>query len=493
MTTRLHRTRASLGAAAALLAAGAAVAVGCSLGLDESKIIESARVSDAEVTPPEAGGGTVEGGPEVVVTECARDEDCAPNQGGCRSARCDVARGRCVVDVCRTAACTYGRCGADQRTCGPAAAHGLLAGSVELGTATLCGAGSLRGCVAAVHPFLFVTTARGEVAAVRANDPGKGAPDVATVSGLGFPVAGLVREGRRLFLYGQRFAEPLAAQQVAVLDVPDDPYAPLEARAALVNVATGVSAVFPMHGAEGQLWVQGDPSGQAGVLALDAGALPARVQTFPLNGAVGGVPIGVSERRLVVQATAADGRVSLGSVANAGTAAGEATALAPVTELAETGPQQVRVPDGEHGQVRLVVNVAAPTDAGPGPSRAVRHAFVGVDARGQLVAEVVQVEAFATAVPAGTPVVGAAAPVDRDTSLVLHAVRDGNAVRAAATLVKRGDAGAPVRVTLPGEVALDRAWAVADGELAYVVVPVSADGGAPTDTAVHVLDLPCTP
>jgi hypothetical protein len=237
---------------AAIGAATAAPALGCSVELDPSLMRASA---DASLDHRGAGGGgsgeagdvgeagadatvsvsdaaPMEGGaPEATATDdsglgCTTDLDCQSSSlaGACvTSTRCDPTWHLCMTDVCDAGACKASSCDQLAKTCGAATAYGFSVSMFPVPYGGVGGWGPAY-AIAAAYPFVFILTTNGVVAydVVNPTDP---APPMVPVHGIAFIPVSLVMSGRRVyFISGVEGGGPTYRQAIAWLDVPGDPF-----------------------------------------------------------------------------------------------------------------------------------------------------------------------------------------------------------------------------------------------------------------------------
>ncbi|HSO34859.1 MAG TPA: hypothetical protein VLT33_20155, partial [Labilithrix sp.] len=229
MNQRKHTRRGRL-VVAGVFAAGGIATIGlasCSLGLDESLIgrvaeggVDESSVVDSFVV--EGGDGALPPiNPEAGV--CTKDEDCK-GTAGCLTARCDVPRKACVLQVCRTPTCNSAACDVPTAKCGAAKPYKYRAAQFPVGAAIGCG-GALGRCFAAVYPYVFVGTSNG-VVAFAANDPQSATPPAIPLAGLGFVPTQIVASGSRVYFLGTPVGAGASSRvPMAYADVPPDPFA----------------------------------------------------------------------------------------------------------------------------------------------------------------------------------------------------------------------------------------------------------------------------
>ena len=112
--------RAAIVGAACVVGPACIGLASCSLALDESLLdrrVEASTidVQQPDVLVPEGGDGALPPiKPEAGV--CAKDEDCK-GTAGCLTAKCDVPRKACVLEVCHQPACNSAACDMASQKC----------------------------------------------------------------------------------------------------------------------------------------------------------------------------------------------------------------------------------------------------------------------------------------------------------------------------------------------------------------------------------------
>ncbi len=497
------RHAAGLALAGALVGAQA-LGVGCSLGLDESKL-GAPPAGDAGVTPPGADGAprpdaqlppdadvpATDGGPDAGAG-CAADRDCvAPN--ACLTARCDVARNVCVFDLCKqTAACARAACSAQSLTCGAPVAVPFHAGQFKVGAGVGCG-GAVGRCIAAAGGFLFVGTAGG-VLAFSVADPGNAAPSPIAVTGLPFAPTEVVASGGRVYVTGGLVGGRV---QVAWIDPPSSPLATAAAARSvlLTTQLTAVSEVFAAPGG-GVFLVQSD-----GARAFPAASFTAPIadlatlSSFPSTGApTPAAPVAASGDRLVFYRWTQQGALGdlftvVAGAATAAAKAGPETNVGPDIGTAWGTPATVRFAQGPGGGLAWGVPIVQ--IVGPGAdTRAARLAWVLADgaAATPTATKNVDLESYAAApAPFGQAVAGPLAWVDPTTLLATAQAHEDLAQTSVQVALNVGTSPAVVaarRVLLP--VPTDRVGVTAAGGYGYVVTADAADAAT-----VHVFAPAC--
>lgn len=237
----------------ASLLVGVAVAA-CSLGLDESKLLDAGTSGPTDAMPQtdvvEAGASdapvTFDAGVDAAPKfGCSVDADCAKS-AGCQASRCDTGRGICVADTCR-AACKFTVCDPNAQVCGATEVGSKsVLRTIPLGTGVTV-AGRIDKSIAAVHPFVFVTTNTGVAAFAASAFLGQGGADAQApeavrlpVTGVGFLPTHLVASGSVLYMFGDPVGPEGARTPVATLDVGAQGFArairdPLAAQSAILT------------------------------------------------------------------------------------------------------------------------------------------------------------------------------------------------------------------------------------------------------------------
>jgi hypothetical protein len=241
---RMHAKRRLAGLALLGSFAVAALAVGCSLGLDKSKIppgevVEGGSGSDGPVPEGamgEAGDGNAPGDgmgasdapPQANAGACTKDSDCqsaAGDAGGCvASATCDPTWHVCMLDVCSAGACKAEECNQSTNTCTlPADYTGTfnpVSFQVSYGGV---GPSGPQWSISAVWPFVFVITTNG-VIAYDVFDPTNGSPPPVTIHGLPFIPNYTLAIGRRVYFITNEIGAGPFHQAIAWIDVPQNPF-----------------------------------------------------------------------------------------------------------------------------------------------------------------------------------------------------------------------------------------------------------------------------
>ncbi len=476
--------------------------VGCSLGLDESKL-GVVPGTDASVLPPVDGAPASDTGvPEVAAPDapgvdagpgCRVDGDCiAPN--ACFTARCDVARRACVYDLCKqTAVCTRAACDTSTHTCGAPAPVSYHPSTFKITTGGIGCGGSAARCTAATSSFLFVSTTNGAFAYSVA-DPGNTSPAPIPITGVPFQPAHVTASGGRVYFTGGLVGAKL---QMAWVDVPTSPLAAGLA-AHTVLVATSLAAITSVFPAPAGVFVeQADapkllPTGRLEAPLSDNATL----DTYPNVGAVSGATaVAASGDRLVLYRWTQQGQ-AFGELfaLTPGAATVNAKAGAETNLSADMGPvwgtpAVARFAQGGDGALVWGVpgiEIAAP----PIGTRSARVAWVLADQNAQAPsgAAHVDLEAYAPGtVGIGQAVVGPLAWVDSTTVLAL-AQAPADLSQTSVQVVQKGAGGLVVvpsrRVVLPA--VADTLAAVSANGYAFVV---AAD--APDSATVYVFAPAC--
>jgi hypothetical protein len=240
---RMHAKRRLAGLALLGSFGIAAGAVGCSLGLDKSKIGQVETEGGGATDGPQPEGPSSEAGdgatssdakgmsdapPQASAGACTKDSDCqtvAGDAGGCvTSAKCDPTWHVCMLDVCNAGACKAEECNVSTNTCTlPSDYSGTFNPAsfvVQYG-----GVGtSLQWAISAVWPFVFLITTNG-VIAYDVFDPTNGSPPPVTIHGVPFIPNYTFAIGRRVYFLTDEVGNgPTYRQAIAWIDVPQNPF-----------------------------------------------------------------------------------------------------------------------------------------------------------------------------------------------------------------------------------------------------------------------------
>ncbi len=481
----------------------ASLFVGCSLGLDESKIAAPAADGGPppgnDTSPPPDVGVSDTRAPDAIAvdagTGCNVDGDCvAPD--GCLTPRCDTARHACVFTLCKqTAACTRAACDTAAHTCGTAAPVTFHPVSFKITAGAIGCGGVVARCIAASSTFLFVGTTNG-VVAYSVADPGNPSPPAIPVAGLPFAPNQIVASAGRVYFVGGLIGGRV---QVAWIDTPANPLAAsLTARAVLVSsTLTGVSETFAGPNL-GVYLEQSDapklyPTGLLTAPVADLSTL----DVFPNTGAPGGATaVATSGDRLVLYRWAQQGSL-VGQLFSIVTATATAKAKAGVeTNLnGDVGevwgtPAVVRFGQGANGGLLWGAPLVQ-IGVAPVGTKAARVTWVladGATATPSGTAHV-DVEAYDPSnVSVGQAVMGPLAWVDATTGLVL-AQAPQDLAQTSVQVVTNGAGGASLvagrRVVVP--ISTDKLGAVSAGGYGFVVAADAPDGAT-----VYVFAPTCT-
>lgn len=487
------------------LASGSLALASCSLGLDESLIGQKveAGVQDAVVTDTlvvEGGDGALpplmpEGG------LCTKDQDCK-GTAGCFTARCDVPRKACVLQVCRQPACNSAVCDQTSMKCGAAKPYKYRAAQFPVGAGIGCG-GALGRCFAAVYPFVFVGTTNG-VVAFAANDPQNVMPAAIPITGLAFVPTQIIAAGGRVYFLGPPAGAGASARvPIAYTEVPTNPFA------TKIGVTT-VLATLNRPASDPLVLV---PRGNDTALLLDANAAtafasvpvePPLTDPTVLNStgivfSAGAGPVAVSGSRLITGQITAAGAASFAFVNAAGSAAPQTQPdVAFATGTPAAGPQFFsQSADGAVFWAFVSLNAAPPPPGPPPPTiRAAKGYFLVADSAATTfdAAAGIDLEVYAAA-PLGTPSVGPVAMLDSKTAMVTTAnpanpatiTNVGFVTRSPLALLKNADM-TPRRfqITLP----VSQLAAAGSNGIGYVL---AVDPAAPLAPTVYVVDPACAP
>lgn len=222
----------------------AAGAVGCSLGLDKSKIgqvqfVEGGAENDGPLPDgvvPEGGDGPTssdgkgmtDAPPQASAGACTKDSDCQTaggDAGGCvSSAKCDPTWHVCMLDVCNAGACKAEECNTSTNTCTlPADYSGMFNPTSFPVNYGGVGPSGPQWSIAAVWPFVFLITTNG-VVAYDVFDPTNGSPPQVAIHGVPFIPDFTLAIGRRVYFLTGELGGPTYHQAIAWIDVPQNPF-----------------------------------------------------------------------------------------------------------------------------------------------------------------------------------------------------------------------------------------------------------------------------
>jgi hypothetical protein len=220
----------------------ATAAVGCSLGLDRSKIgqfegqeggpppdgpLPEGTSGEAGDAPTSSDGqGLSDAPPEANAGACSKDSDCqmGADGGGCvTSAKCDPTWHVCMLDVCDAGACKAEECVTAMNSCTlPADYTGTF--NPTSFTVQYGGVGtSIPWAMSAVWPFVFIITTNG-VIAYDVFDPTNDMPAAVTIHGVPFIPNYTLAIGRRVYFLTNEIGGPTYHQAIAWIDVPQNPF-----------------------------------------------------------------------------------------------------------------------------------------------------------------------------------------------------------------------------------------------------------------------------
>lgn len=241
---RMHAKRRLAGIALLGSFTLAVAAVGCSLGLDKSKIgAAQSGEGGTETDAPPPDGFTVEAGdgamasdgkgmsdapPQAAAGTCSTDADCqvpGSDGGGCvTSAKCDPTWHVCMLSVCTAAACQAEECNVAMNTCTLPADYSGMFNPTSF-PVSYGGVGtSIQWAISAVWPFVFLITTNG-VVAYDVFDPTNATPPQVTIHGVPFFPDYTLAIGRRVYFLTNEFgAGPNYHQSIAWIDVPQNPF-----------------------------------------------------------------------------------------------------------------------------------------------------------------------------------------------------------------------------------------------------------------------------
>jgi len=492
--------------ATCVVAAGLLGLASCSLGLDEALIVPGGNeastpdVVTSETSVPEGGDGALPPiAPEAGV--CTKDSDCK-GTAGCITAKCDVPRKACVLQVCRQPACNSSSCNLSTTKCDAPKPYKYRAGQFGVGGTIGCG-GALGRCFAAVYPYVFVGTTNG-VVAYAANDPQSPAPQAVPVTGLGFVPSQIIASGSRIYFLGAAAGSPMASRvQIAYADVPADPFAKKISVTTVLpayNRPVGEPILLFPRANDTALLVNFSAASAYASVAIEP-PLTEPVALTPTGFAVtaGNVPVATSGARLIVgQINPANNVASFGFVNAAGSTAPQPVADVTIpTATPATGPQVFA--QSADGAVFWAYASFVPAVPPGGPTlRAVKGYFlVGDAAAGFDPATGIDLEVFNPPPPLGTPSVGPVAMLDSKTAMVLTANPPNPGAVTNVQFVTRQPLGivkntppdmTPRRFQVP--LAVSQLAAAGSNGLGYVL---AVDPNPATAPIVYVLDPACAP
>ena len=485
--------------------AGFASFGGCSLGLDDSKLVvvapdASLPLADAALAPdaPLDDAFVPVDAPSFARPDggvCTMDSQCSsPN--ACLTGRCDPARHACVYDVCKQpSACKAATCDVANRACAAPVAYGFHASAFKVaGGGVGCGGAPGR-CIAAAYPFVFVGTTNG-VVAYSVADPSNKSPVPVPVTGLPFLPAAMVVSGGRVYFQGPVLGTgPSYKVPIAWVDAVVDPLASsIHAETALVNYPNpSIAAMYP-SGTESVLLVAADaakffPGVQVTAPLQDLSTL----QPFPNAGipAAAGPAAASGERMVTYRWDGAN--AAYAAYFSLETAAGTASAQnagdqSVVASMGQVYPANAFA-HGPDGSLLWSAPSVFMGDAGAPLFRAVRMAWLLADAKAsQFDAKTaVDIETYDPGLMWGTPVVGPIAWISRDTALVLAAAA-GNLSQTSVQVATRSGTTASLmagrRYVIPSST--DKVGAASTNGTGYVLAVEGADSAT-----VHVFAPGC--
>jgi hypothetical protein len=496
---------AAIVAAACVLAPATFGLASCSLGLDESLIGQQPDVgagdgqSQGETSVPEGGDGALPPiQPEAGI--CTKDEDCK-GTAGCLTARCDVPRKACVLEVCRQPACNSAACDTAAQKCGAAMPYKYRAAQFPVGAQIGCG-GALGRCFAAVYPYVFVGTTNG-VVAFAANNPQNPAPAAVPITGLTFVPTQMVASGSRMYFLGAPVGTgPTSRIPVAYADVPPDPFA----------TKIGVTTVLASHNRPASDPVALVARGNDTALLIDANAAtayasapieaplvePVSLASTGFAFTAGAGPVAVSGARLVMGQIAPSGLPSFAFVDGAG---GGTPMTGPDTAIPTANPASgpwyfAQSADGAVFWSFVALN-APPGGMTPPGIRAVRGYFLVADSAAQFdPAAGIDLEVYPMAPGVGTPTAGPVAMLDAKTAMVTTSNPANPGMLTNVSFVTRGPPLGFVKNAdmnlrrFPITVPVSQLAAAGSNGLGYIL---AVDPAAPTAPTVYVFDPACAP
>ena len=477
----------------------------CSLDLDEA-LLE--RASSEAGTPDVIQSDTfvAEGGdgalppiqPEAGI--CAKDEDCK-GTAGCLTAKCDVPRKACVLQVCRQPACNSAACDTAMQKCAAPKPYKYRATQFPVGAQIGCG-GSLSRCFAAVYPFVFVGTANG-VVAFAANDPQNPTPAAVPITGLGFVPVQVLASGSRIYFLGTAVGAGATSRvPVAYADVPPDPFA------TKITVTT-VLAGFNRPATDGMaLFARGNDT----ALLVDLNGATAYASApveppllEPVNfgstgnaSTLGATPLAMSGSRLILGQIGAGNAATFGFVNAAGSATPMTVADVPIpTATPAAGPQYfAQSADGAVFWAHVSLTPVAPGPPPPATIRAAKGYFLVADSAASFdPTGGIDLEVYPN-FPLGTPTVGPVAMLDAKTAMVTTSAPGNPGLVTNVGFVTRGATVALVKNAdnmprrFPITLSVNQLAAAGSNGLGYIL---AVDPMTPTAPTVHVFDPGCAP
>jgi hypothetical protein len=498
-----------------------AIASGCSLGLDPSKIadghpdaslpglvdvaadaataVDAAPAMDAPLDDSAADVASESG--DVGPPGCTHDGDCV-GIDACHAGKCDAATGACSFAVCPSALCQGSSCSAATSTCTTPAPYGFHSALVTVSAGPVGCGGNAAACIAAAYPFVFVGTANG-VVAYSVYDPSSSSPAAVPIQGLPFLPQQMTAMGSRVYFVGPVVGSgPTYRIQVAWIDVPSDPLAQ-----SLTATTTFDSLPVPsLQGAwattDGSLFLVDLDQAQS-FLASKVMAPFADGTALPFFASVavplGEQPVAVSGSRLVFSRWQETGSLyqTLFSFENgAGTSSAQnGGEQATYTALGATAPGNASYAQGADGSLLSGAAALVVNDAGELDIPAVKLAWLVASGTAPQFdgSASVDVETYAPPVSAGNPVVGPVAWVDANTALVLAAAKgtvgSGSAGQTSVQVASKTQppilAGGR-RYILPASVGL--VGAASSGGFGYVL---AVDPSSATTCTLHVFAPSC--
>jgi hypothetical protein len=496
--------RAALVGAACVLGPACIALASCSLGLDETLLDRAVEAGLADVQPadtfvPEGGDGALPPiTPEAGV--CTKDDDCKGTMG-CLTAKCDLPRKACVLQVCRQPACNSASCDTAAMKCTAPKPYKYRATQFPVGAQIGCG-GALGRCFAAVYPFVFVGTANG-VVAFAANDPQNAAPAAVPITGLGFVPNQLIASGSRVYFLGTPVGVGASSRvPLAYADVGPDPFA---TKISVTTVLAGFNrpAADPIA-----LAVRGNDT----ALLLDLNVAtayasapveppltePVSFGTTGIAFTAGATPLAMSGSRLVMGQINASATPIFGFVNAAGSGSPMTTPDVPIATAAPAAGPQYFAQSADGAVFWSYVSLTSPPVGPPPPPsvRAARGYFLVADGAASFdPMGGIDLEVYG-AVPQGTPTVGPVAMLDAKTAMVTTSAPANPGALTNVGFVTRGATVALVKNAdnslrrFPITLSVNQLAAAGSNGIGYVL---AVDPAAPTAPTVHVFDPACAP
>jgi hypothetical protein len=483
----------TLAVCGSLLFAACAAVGACSLDLNEHLLdnpkLESVPDSSLDGEPPNDGNdGHLAGLP----VDCATDDACTTDNG-CLKGRCDVARKRCVYDVCRPSACNAGVCDRATKTCSQAAPYKLNASQFSLGSRIACAR-----CAAAVHSWLFVATTDGLVA-FDVSNPASTAPPRVPVVGLAFVPVAMVQSGNRVWLLGNATGDGPSRLPIAYIDPPTDPLADkITAETVLTTYSRKSETIglFPRGG--DSVLLLGETAPVAAAFAEAPLVEPVTLSAFPFTMTANFGPSAMSGKRLFMSAVV-NQAASFYLIDAVGTAAAVSDPVSNPTGIGAVSTQRVFA-QGDDGTVFWATGAHQGSGIGI-TTRAARGYFLVSGETAPVDGSAgVDIEVYPTAPVANAPIFGGnpagAAMLDANTVMIAMQAHE-NALQTAVAFVTKSplalvtEAGGttPRRQVLP-VLTNDIVAAAGSGGVGYLI----ANGATPTaPSAVFVIDPACAP